>query len=133
MSVGVALIKGVHIQKSDPGLETEKEALLKSLDGLSNDDVSSYPEILSYRKLYKQMSVDWHSRRPSPEALLRRVALGKGLYTVNTCVDAYNLVVMRYRVSAGAFDADALKFPTVLRFAGEGDEILLLGDKEQKN
>jgi len=76
------------------------------------------------------MEVDWHSRRPSPEALLRRVALGKGLYTINTCVDAYNLVVMRHYVSVGAFDADNVKFPTVLRFAGDGDEILLLGDKE---
>jgi DNA/RNA-binding domain of Phe-tRNA-synthetase-like protein len=30
----------------------------------------------------------------------------------------------------GAFDADQVKFPTVLRYAGEGDETLLLGDKE---
>jgi len=52
------------------------------------------------------------------------------LYTVNTCVDAYNLVVMRNRVSVGAFDFDHVKFPTELRYAGAGDEILLLGDKE---
>jgi len=77
------------------------------------------------------MGVDWHSRRPSPEALLRRVALGKGLYTVNTCVDAYNLVVMRHHVSAGAFNADAVKFPTMLRFAGDKDKILLLGDETE--
>ena len=75
------------------------------------------------------MGIDWHSRRPSPEALLRRVAMGKGLYTVNTCVDAYNLVVMKYRISVGAFDAETVKFPTTLRFAREGDEILLLGDE----
>ncbi len=74
------------------------------------------------------MGVDWHSRRPSPEALLRRVALKKGLYTINTCVDAYNLVVMKHRVSVGAFDLDAVAFPTELRFAKEGEEILLLGD-----
>ena len=74
------------------------------------------------------MGVDWHSRRPSPEALLRRIALKKGLYTVNTCVDAYNLVVMRNRVSVGAFDLDNIEFPTVLRFAKPEEEILLLGD-----
>ena len=76
------------------------------------------------------MGVDWHSRRPSPEALLRRIALKKGLYTVNTCVDAYNLVVMKHRVSVGAFDLDAIKFPTELRFAKPGEKILLLGDSE---
>ena len=76
------------------------------------------------------MGIDWHSQRPSPEALLRRVALKKGLYNINTCVDAYNLIVMKNRVSLGAFDEDQIKYPTVLRLAKEGEEILLLGDTE---
>lgn len=130
ISVGVALIRGVTIKKSDPKLEEEKQVFLKSISGLTNEVMGTYPELVSYRKLYKQMGVDWHSRRPSPEALLRRVVQGKELYTVNTCVDAYNLVVMKHRVSVGAFDHSAMSYPTVLRFAGESDEILLLGDKE---
>lgn len=130
VSIGIALIKGAQIAKTDDRLGREKEQFLKSLSGLTTETLGTYPEIASYRRLYKQMGIDWHSRRPSPEALLRRIALGKGLYTVNTCVDAYNVVVMKHRVSVGAFDYDAVKFPTVLRFAKEGDEILLLGDKE---
>ncbi len=131
ISIGIALIKGVSIKKSDDLLEEEKKALLASFSGLTTEQLGAYPEILSYRKLYKHMGVDWHSRRPSPEALLRRVALGKGLYTVNTCVDAYNLVVMRHRISVGAFDAHDVQFPTILRFAGAGDTILLLGDDKE--
>ena len=111
-------------------MEKEKQGFLDSLKALITEELGKYPEVISYRKLYKQMGIDWHSRRPSPEALLRRVALKKGLYTINTCVDAYNLVVMKHRVSVGAFDLDAIKFPTVLRFPKEGEEILLLGDKE---
>ncbi len=130
VSVGVALIKGAKIQKTHPELEKEKKRVVESLHGMTTEQLGEYPEIKSYRKLYKEMSVDWHSRRPSPEALLRRIALGKGLYTINTCVDAYNLVVMKHRISVGAFDANQVKFPTVLRFAGEGDEILLLGDEK---
>lgn len=130
VSIGIALIRGVQIKKTDDTLEKEKKAFLSSLEGLTTEKLGQYSEVISYRKLYKEMGIDWHSRRPSPEALLRRVALGKGLYTVSTCVDAYNLVVMRYGVSVGAFDWDKVKFPTVLRFAGEGDEISLLGDKE---
>ncbi|MDP2649622.1 MAG: lysine--tRNA ligase [bacterium] len=128
ISIGVAIIKGVNIEKSNEGLEKEKKELLFLLQGLTTEKLGQYPEILSYRKLYKEMGIDWHSRRPSPEALLRRVALKKGLYTVNTCVDAYNLVVMKNRVSVGAFDLEKISFPTVLRFAKEGEEILLLGD-----
>lgn len=128
VSVGIAVIKGVKISKTNPQLEKEKQSFLDSLKGLTTEKIGQYPEIISYRKLYRQMGIDWHSRRPSPEALLRRVVLGKGLYTVNTCVDAYNLTVMKHRVSVGAFDFDQVKFPTVLRFAGNGDTIILLGD-----
>jgi lysyl-tRNA synthetase class 1 len=127
VSVGVAIIKNVTIEKTNEQLEKEKETLLASLEHLTTEALGQYPEIMSYRKLYKAMGVDWHSRRPSPEALKYTK---KGLYTVNTCVDAYNLVVMKHRVSVGAFDLDTLKMPTELRFPKEGEEILLLGDSE---
>ncbi len=130
ISVGLAIIKNINVRKSNDTLEKEKETLLKNFEELTTEQLGAYPEIQSYRKLYKQMGVDWHSRRPSPEALLRRVALKKGLYTVNTCVDAYNLVVMKERVSVGAFDLDKLQFPTLMRFPKPGEEILLLGDSE---
>lgn len=130
VTLGFAILKGVHIVKSLPELEAEKAAVLDSLNGLTTEDLGKFPEILSYRQMYKAMGVDWHSRRPSPEALLRRIAQGKGLYTINTCVDAYNLVVMKHRVSVGAFDLSQVKFPTVLDIAKGGEQILLLGDSE---
>lgn len=130
ISVGIAIIKNVSIQKLNPELEKEKNELLKSFENLTTEQLSQYSEIESYRKLYKITGVDWHSRRPSPEALLRRVALKKGLYNVNTCVDAYNLIVMKHRISIGAFDLDKIQFPTILRFAKSSEEIHLLGDQE---
>ena len=129
INIGIAVIKNVNIQKSNPKLAAEINEFIKSQSNLSNEIISSYPEVISYRKLYKDMGLDWHSKRPSPEALLRRVALGKGLYEINSCVDAYNLIVMKHQISIGAFDYDQLKFPTVLRFPKSGEEILLLGDK----
>jgi len=131
ISVGIAIIKGVRIDKVSKNLEKEKAELLESLEGLTTEQLGQYPEVLSYRRLYKETGIDWHSRRPSPEALLRRVALKKGLYAINTCVDAYNLIVMKHRVSVGAFDLDKIEFPTVLRLAKREESILLLGDKEE--
>ncbi len=130
ISIGIAVIKGLSIKKSHPGLTNEINQFIQSQSQLSNEIIGSYPEIVTYRKLYKEMGLDWHSKRPSPEALLRRIALKKGLYEINTCVDAYNLIVMKHHVSIGAFDYDQLKFPTVLRFPKSGEDILLLGDKE---
>jgi len=130
ISVGVAAIKGLTIKDKDENLENEKLELLKKFENLTTEDINEFTEIKSYRRLYKTMGIDWHSRRPSPEALLRRIALKKGLYTVNTCVDAYNIIVMEHRISAGAFDMDKLQFPTTLRFAKKNEEIHLLGDIE---
>ncbi len=131
VSIGYAVIKGVSIAKPSPDLEKEKAHLLATYADLTTKQLGEYPEIKSYRQLYKEMGVRWQSRRPSPEALLRRIALNKGLYTVNTCVDAYNLVVMKYRVSVGAFDLDKFKFPCELKIAKGGEKILLLGDEEE--
>ncbi len=128
--LGFAIIKGIRITKSTSQLEAEKAAILTSLQGLTNETISAYSEVLSYRKLYKETGIDWHSRRPSPEALLRRISKGKNLYTVNTCVDAYNLAVIRNRVSVGAFDLNQVNFPTTLDIAKGGEQILLLGDAE---
>lgn len=128
MNIGIAIIRNVTIQQFNSELNKETEQFLASQSHLTTEILGQYPEIQSYRKLYKDMKIDWHSRRPSPEALLRRIALKKGLYKINTCVDAYNLVVMKNRVSSGAFDLDKIQLPTIIRLAKEGEEILLLGD-----
>lgn len=130
ITVGIAVIEGVEVKQFDPVLEAEKAAMLASFTAFTTEEINTFPEVLSYRKLYKAMGVDWHSRRPSPEALLRRVVTGKGLYSVNTCVDAYNLIVMKNKVSVGAFDYEQIQFPTVLRMAQAGETIDLLGEKE---
>ncbi len=130
INIGIAIIKNINIKKTNLNLSSEINKFVQEQSHLSNEIISSYPEVITYRKLYKEMRVDWHSRRPSPEALLRRISQKKDLYQINTCVDAYNLVVLKNRVSVGAFDYDKFHFPTIMRFPKEGEEILLLGDKE---
>ena len=121
-------ITGVGIKKSDPDLEGEKKRLLNSKSGLDISEISSIPSIKSYIEIFKQTGVDYGSRRPSPEALLRRVVQGKGIYNINTAVDAYNLAVIETGVGLGGFDLDKISGPVALRFSSEGETIHLLGD-----
>lgn len=130
INIGIALIKNINIKKADSSLVQELDKFVSEQSNLSNEIISAYPEVIAYRKLYKEMGVDWHSRRPSPEALLRRISQKKDLYQINTCVDAYNLIVLKHRVSVGAFDYGKFNFPIQMRFPKKGEEILLLGDKE---
>lgn len=131
MSFGVATITGVSIAKENKELELYKKDILKKLGALTTEHISGIESIQAYRNLFKSFGVDWHSRRPSPDALLRRIALGKGLYRVNTLVDAYNMAVLETNIGLGAFDASRLLLPVVLRFAKEGEKAHLLGDAEE--
>ncbi len=131
ISIGIAVIREVAVSGRNEDLWKNIEEFIHENAHLTNEEIGSYGEVQSYRKLYKEMGVDWHSRRPSPEALLRRISKGKGLYQINTCVDAYNLVVLRNRVSVGAFDIDKMSLPTELRFAADGESIRLIGDREE--
>jgi len=127
-TVGIAVISGVTIEKQHPDLTKEINAFLQTVKGMPAQEISQYPEISSYHRLYKETGVDLGSRRPSPEALLRRAVKGQALEPINTCVDAYNLIVMKNRVSAGAFNLDEIKKSTKLDLAQGGEQTLYIGE-----
>ena len=127
-TVGIAVISGVTIEKQHPELSKEINSFLQTMKGMPVQEISQHPEIQSYHRLYKETGVDLGSRRPSPEALLRRAAKGQTFEPINTCVDAYNLIVMKNRVSAGAFNLDEIKQPTRLDLARGGEKTLYIGE-----
>ena len=127
-TVGIAVISGVTIEKQHPELTKEINSFLQTVKGMPVQDISQYPEIASYHRLYRETGVDLGSRRPSPEALLRRAAKGQVFEPINTCVDAYNLIVMKNKISAGAFNLDEIQKPTRLDLAQGGEKTLYIGD-----
>lgn len=133
VNVGFAIIKGIEVNKTDKELEKLKEKVYAGIEEtLAAEDIDDIPEIESYRQMYEKMGVDTSSRKSSPEAMLRRIVQGDELYTVNTCVDAYNLAVLLTQVSAGAFNIDKLKFPIKLREAKDGEQIEIIGGEKKK-
>lgn len=130
-SIGFAVIKNIRVKKTNPAFEKKRQQFLKSIAGLTNQEITESKEIQSYHKMYKNMGVDWHSRRPGPEALLRRFSRNNDMPKINTCVDAYNLIVMKNRISVGAFDANQIKFPCQVRIAKGGEKALFIGEREE--
>lgn len=130
MKVGVALIENAKVHQRNKDLEKLKKETLKEFSRMQMTDIDEIPSIKAYRNIFKAFGVDWHSRRPSADALLRRVVQGKGLYNVNTLVDAYNVAVLESKIALGAFDLDKLILPVTLKLAREDEEITLLGELE---
>jgi len=130
MKIGVAIIENVDVHEDSEELEKFKGEILVKLSGMKLTDIDKVFTVKAYRDIFKAFGVDWHSRRPSVDALLRRVVGGKGIYKVNTVVDAYNLAVLESKIALGAFDYRKMSLPVVLRLAKEGEEITLLSESK---
>ena len=70
-----------------------------------------------------------HSERIS-EALIRRIGQGKGLYEVNTVVDANNLISIRSGFSVGSYDVSRLGEQLVFRTGKPGETYKGIGKAE---
>ncbi len=79
------------------------------------------PQIVAARAAYKALGKDPARYRGSAEALLRRVAAGKGLPQINSVVDVINLVSVESRLPVGLYDLGHVTGEIVFRagLAGE--------------
>ncbi|MFA5827988.1 MAG: lysine--tRNA ligase [Candidatus Shapirobacteria bacterium] len=132
IKTGIAIIEGVSVQKSNVELDKLKEITAKKYKNYSLDDIDKISSIQAYRKFFRSFGVDPASRHPSPDALLRRLISKKGLYNINTLVDAYNVASLETNLGMSAMDMAHLNFPVTLRFSQSGEKIVLLGGEETK-
>jgi DNA/RNA-binding domain of Phe-tRNA-synthetase-like protein len=79
-------------------------------------------ESLAVRAMYRRVGIDPTKRRPSNEALLRRVRKGEGLPRVNALVDVINWCSLEFQLPYGLYDAAKVKGGVVLRLGREGEE-----------
>ncbi len=79
-------------------------------------------ERAAVRAMYRRVGIDPTKRRPSSEALLRRVLRGDALPRVNTLVDICNWCSLELQLPYGLYDADRIEGPVVLRLGDPGEE-----------
>jgi DNA/RNA-binding domain of Phe-tRNA-synthetase-like protein len=71
--------------------------------------------------MYKRVGIDPTKRRPSSEALLRRVRKGEGLPRINSMVDVCNWCSLEFQLPYGLYDAAHIDGDVVLRLGMEGE------------
>jgi DNA/RNA-binding domain of Phe-tRNA-synthetase-like protein len=98
---------------------------------LGETALAEVPELRAWREAYKAFGVKKTSYRSSAERLLKRVVQGEELPRVNTLVDVYNAVSVRYRMPVGADDLAKVVSPLAFRYARAGDTFVRLGDETQ--
>ena len=71
--------------------------------------------------MYKRVGLDPTKRRPSSEALLRRVRKGDPLPRINSMVDVCNWCSLEFQLPYGLYDAAQIEGDVVLRLGREGE------------
>jgi DNA/RNA-binding domain of Phe-tRNA-synthetase-like protein len=120
--LGLLRAEPVEISPSSPALlaETERlgEELRADLGGRAPAEIEG---LRPARELYKSFGIDPTKRRPSSEALLRRVLRGKPLPRILNAVDLCNLLALRFLLPIGLYDVAKLRGPVLLRRGEEGE------------
>jgi DNA/RNA-binding domain of Phe-tRNA-synthetase-like protein len=120
--LGVLKLKDFTVSRADGRVQGQLDKALLELQqqysGLKPGDIA---DLEPARELYRSLSMDPTKTRPSSEALLRRVMLGKGLSRVNSLVDAVNLCSLRLLLPFGLYDIDRLAPPIVFRLGRQGE------------
>jgi DNA/RNA-binding domain of Phe-tRNA-synthetase-like protein len=78
-------------------------------------------ETAAVRTMYKRVGIDPTKRRPSSEALLRRVRKGEGLPRINSMVDVCNWCSLEFQLPYGLYDAAHIEGDVVLRLGREDE------------
>ena len=78
-------------------------------------------DVAAVRTMYKRIGIDPTKRRPSSEALLRRVRKGEPLPRINAMVDVCNWCSLELQLPYGLYDAAHIDGDVVLRVGAEGE------------
>ena len=92
--------------------------------------VKELPEIAPYRDAFRALGINPNKFMCSIEALLTRIAKGKGFPEISPVVDFGNAVSLKYRLPIGAHDMGTVSRALEVRHAQPGDSFIPFGGGE---
>ena len=128
---GVVAVKGADNTRPIPEvsalLHESIAACERALEGVK---VKESPEIVPYREAFRALGINPNKFMCSIEALLTRIAKGKGFPEISPVVDFGNAVSLKYRLPIGAHDMGTVSRALEVRHAEPGDSFVPFGGGE---
>lgn len=130
--VGVVVARGVDNTKTyDDVTAFFTQEQKKIQDSLSIEALADDPRITVWRQAYSHFKSRPSDYRSSIENLCRIVLKGKQLRQVNSLVDIYNYISLKYLLPVGGEDIDTVQGNIHLTYAADNEKpVLLLGDTQ---
>ncbi len=128
--VGGVMATGVN-NHADAAAEL-RQAVAAARAALAQRPLADDPLLAVWRHAFAKLGSDPERYPSAVEALLRRVAEGEELPSINAAVDLGNAVSLRYRVPIGAHDVEKLSGDFAVRMSRAGDIFTPLGQTESE-
>ena len=112
---GVLRLEGAAVLEQDARLDAPLAAAAVAVRANPPE------ESAAVRTMYKRVGIDPTKRRPSSEALLRRVRKGDPLPRINSMVDVCNWCSLEFQLPYGLYDASRIDGDVVLRLGRDGE------------
>ncbi len=132
--LGVVVAKNIH----NVGENIEIKNLLKHEESKLSEKIGDipiveHPNISSWREVYRKFGAKPKDYPSSIENLTRRILKGESVRHINTLVDLYNVISLRYLIPVGGEDLSKIAGDIELTFASDHElPIYLLGEKESR-
>jgi DNA/RNA-binding domain of Phe-tRNA-synthetase-like protein len=122
VKLGVVEADGVHVAPADVGLTQQMEQTCERIRReFTVESLADAEATRAVRAMFRAWGVDPSKYRPSSEALLRRVAQGKGLYRVSNVVDIGNLGSIETVWPFGCYDRARISPLVAFRHGASGE------------
>lgn len=132
VEIGVLVCKNLDNSNYPEEIQTLiKEAIEQKRNEIAPEKTLEIPSIAKWREVYKSFGAKPSNTRNSAEALIRRI-LKDNLYKINTLVDLYNLISIKYIMTVGGEDIDSMEGDLLLAFADGTEEFIPLGSEDNK-
>lgn len=134
VQLGVVIAKNIN----NTGENQEIKNLLKHeesklLEKIGDAPIVEHPNIISWREVYRKFGAKPKDYPSSIENLTRSILKGETVRHINTLVDLYNVISLRYLVPVGGEDLEKISGDITLTFATDHEQpIQLLGEKESR-
>ena len=126
---GAVAVRGLDNTRHLPELEELLQANIRICEAYFADKKpKETPDILPYREAFRTLGINPNKFLCSIEALLSRIAKGKGFPCINAAVDLGNAISIGHRLPIGAHDIDTLEGGLEVRPARAGDTFVAFGE-----
>ena len=128
---GAVAVRGLNNTRRIEELEQLLQGNIKACEAYFADKKpKETPDILPYRQAFRTLGINPNKFLCSIEALLTRIAKGKGFPCINAAVDLGNAISIGHRLPIGAHDIDSLEGGLEVRPARAGDTFVAFGETE---